>query len=86
MKRSWEARSKAASQVSPSEIDVIYETAMTNGAQVGKISGAGGGSFLNAADRSEIPLPLDQGSSGHRGERVPFDFVENGAELWKLPN
>ena len=44
MKRSWEAKKQTPASFH-SEIDVIYETALNNGAQAGKISGAGGGGF-----------------------------------------
>ena len=36
MQRSWEAKKQTASQVSTSQINVVYETALKNGALAGK--------------------------------------------------
>jgi D-glycero-alpha-D-manno-heptose-7-phosphate kinase len=43
---SWNNKKKMAHQISNPKIDLIYETAVKNGALGGKISGAGGGGYL----------------------------------------
>ena len=86
MKRSWEAKKQTASKVSTSEIDVIYETALKNGAQAGKISGAGGGGFLMLLTEPESRFRLIRALRNIEVNAVPFHFVENGAESWKLPS
>lgn len=42
----WNLKRTLASGISNSEIDLVYETAMKNGALGGKLLGAGGGGFL----------------------------------------
>lgn len=42
----WKSKKMMASGISNPEIDKIYETALSNGATGGKISGAGGGGFF----------------------------------------
>ena len=44
--QSWEIKKKLSSNVSNSEIDEMYHTALRNGAIGGKILGAGGGGYL----------------------------------------
>ena len=43
----WRLKKELASNISNSDIDSYYNLAMENGAYGGKISGAGGGGFLN---------------------------------------
>jgi D-glycero-alpha-D-manno-heptose-7-phosphate kinase len=86
MKRSWEAKKRTASEVSTSEIDVIYETALKNGAQAGKISGAGGGGFLMLLTEPESRFRLTRALRDIEVKAVPFHFVEGGAESWTLPS
>tara|TARA_B100000315_G_scaffold127921_1_gene117632 strand:+ start:5095 stop:6087 length:993 start_codon:yes stop_codon:yes gene_type:complete len=45
--KGWETKKKLASQVSNPSIDTYYNISIKNGAYGGKISGAGGGGFLN---------------------------------------
>ncbi len=43
---SWASKKKMAHNITNPDIDLIYETAMANGALGGKISGAGGGGYM----------------------------------------
>jgi|TARA_B100001971_G_scaffold214974_1_gene255976 D-glycero-alpha-D-manno-heptose-7-phosphate kinase len=52
--KGWKLKRTLASNISNSSIDDAYETAMNLGAFGGKISGAGGGGFLN------IIVPVDK--------------------------
>lgn len=47
MHEGWQMKRKLTSKISNSTIDSYYSIAMANGAIGGKISGAGGGGFLN---------------------------------------
>jgi D-glycero-alpha-D-manno-heptose-7-phosphate kinase len=47
MDEGWQMKRKLASKISNSTIDKYYSIAMENGAIGGKLSGAGGGGFLN---------------------------------------
>ena len=46
LNESWESKKKFTSEISNERIDLIYNTALANGAIGGKISGAGGGGFM----------------------------------------
>lgn len=68
----WLMKRKLASLISNPSIDRAYELAMANGAYGGKISGAGGGGFLNifaSPDRLEAISPLLQAQG-----LVPYRF------------
>ena len=84
MKRSWEAKKRTASSVSTSTIDLIYETALKNGALAGKLSGAGGGGFLMLLAEPESRFRLVRALRETEVDVVPFHFVERGAESWTL--
>ena len=43
---SWENKKKSSTKISNSRIDLIYKSAMEEGALAGKVSGAGGGGFI----------------------------------------
>jgi len=80
---SWLIKKQLASKISNSEIDRMYEMALTAGALGGKVSGAGGGGFLllyvprhkqevvrNALrNYRELPFYLEQD-----GSKVIFNF------------
>ena len=46
LKEGWELKKSLADGVSDTEIDGLYDTALSAGAEGGKIAGAGGGGFL----------------------------------------
>jgi D-glycero-alpha-D-manno-heptose-7-phosphate kinase len=74
LKKNWEMKKQLASNVSNSDIDLMYEKAMKGGALGAKISGAGGGGFLlvyctrdnqdklreSMKDYRELPFLLDK--------------------------
>jgi D-glycero-alpha-D-manno-heptose-7-phosphate kinase len=43
---SWQAKKRVSAKISNQRIDMLYELARANGAEGGKITGAGGGGFL----------------------------------------
>ena len=46
LKESWEIKKKTSAMISDSEIDDLYNKAISSGAEAGKVLGAGGGGFL----------------------------------------
>lgn len=83
--KAWEAKKRVSSVVSNSEIDRIYELAMTNGAYSGKVSGAGGGGFMffmvDPAKKYHLLKLLNE----QEGEVFNFHFVKDGTKGWKIP-
>ena len=72
----WEMKKKLSSGVTNNQIDSIYNTALDNGAVGGKISGAGGGGFLNVFatknDHEKIIIELSKKGL------IPFNFKHDG--------
>jgi len=58
--KNWEAQKQLASQISSSEIDLIYDFAISHGALGGKLCGAGGGGYFvfYTHDRNELGRKL----------------------------
>ena len=60
----WTMKKTLASKISNSFISEAYETALANGALGGKISGAGGGGFLNlivpSENRNNVKIALEK--------------------------
>jgi D-glycero-alpha-D-manno-heptose-7-phosphate kinase len=76
---SWLAKRSLSKEVSTSEIDEIYQSALGAGALGGKLLGAGGGGFLllfASPDRHEI---LKQKLDGLI--HVPFRFESGGSQI-----
>lgn len=80
----WEAKKKMAGSISNPVIEKAFETALSSGAESGKVSGAGGGGFImffvNPANRQNLIEAL----SGLDGRVMPFEFTEGGAHGWKI--
>lgn len=68
----WQLKRQLASQVSNPGINRYYNIAMKNGAYGGKISGAGGGGFLNIFARVDNHLNIT--NSLQKAGLVPFKF------------
>jgi D-glycero-alpha-D-manno-heptose-7-phosphate kinase len=75
----WQSKRSMSSQVSNSDVDDIYERAVSAGAIGGKITGAGGGGFLL--------LFVEPDRQDHVRERlneliyVPFGFEHSGSQI-----
>lgn len=82
---SWINKKKMAKHISNEYIDNIYETAMTNGALGGKISGAGGGGFMffycPGTSRYTVANAL---TNLQTGEVHPFEFSKRGLTTWTV--
>lgn len=86
MIHAWEAKKKTSNSVSNSNIDLIYEKAISSGAYCGKISGAGGGGFMllfvDPIRRNHVINSLNE----FKGKFVDFKFIKDGATSWKVRN
>jgi len=85
MRKGWEAKKSAASKISNSNIDRIYNLVMNNGGMAGKISGAGGGGFIMflvpPSKRMKIISLLEQEKVGRT---MPCHFVDEGMHAWRI--
>jgi len=80
---SWESKKKMAKGISNEFIDRIYETAITNGALGGKISGAGGGGFMFFYCPGNSSYKVAEALTNlNIGEIHHFEFCEKGLTTW----
>lgn len=79
MRQTWECKKQLASKISDSEIDEMYDRAISSGALGGKISGAGGGGFLLLYCPPETQRVVRQ-TLGHLRE-LPFAFERYGSRI-----
>jgi len=77
----WLMKTRLASNISNSTIDKAYAVAMDNGALGGKISGAGGGGFLNifAHPEKQDRLSTSLGAAGLTRYKMNID--SNGTQV-----
>lgn len=79
LNETWKIKRTLSDQISNSEIDAIYQTALRNGAEGGKLLGAGGGGFMafyvEPEHRSRVLRALD------RYLHIPFKFDFSGSEI-----
>jgi D-glycero-alpha-D-manno-heptose-7-phosphate kinase len=82
----WLAKRNAASSISNSFLDDIYQYAIDNGAESAKISGAGGGGFMmiycNPCRRIELISALKR----KEGLILMPSFTETGTQAWTIYN
>ncbi len=80
---SWLQKKSTAKNISNSNIDAIYETALDAGAIGGKISGAGGGGYMflicGHNKRHDVIKAVK-----HMADIVPFSFTRNGTMSWRV--
>ena len=76
---SWKTKRSLSSRVSNSQVEQIYEEAMSAGAIGGKLIGAGGGGFLllfvHPPDQSKVREKLNNLIC------VPFEFESSGSQI-----
>lgn len=76
---SWLLKRSLTDKISTTQIDEIYEVALSAGAIGGKLLGAGGGGFMIIFAR-----PEDQPHIGEKLKgllRVPFEFESSGSQI-----
>ncbi|HOO99821.1 MAG TPA: dehydrogenase [Bacteroidales bacterium] len=80
----WENKKKMASSISNSNIEKIYNTAVSAGAYGGKVSGAGGGGFMFFAVDPEKRMNVINELKKFRGYALNFHFSDHGCQGWKI--
>jgi D-glycero-alpha-D-manno-heptose-7-phosphate kinase len=80
----WLAKKNAASSISNSFLDELYQYVIDNGAESAKISGAGGGGFMmiycNPCRRIELIRALKE----KQGLVLTPSFTERGTQAWTI--
>lgn len=80
----WQHKKSIAEGITTPFIDEIYSTAMENGSNGGKISGAGGGGFMifycPGNTRSKVIKALDK----FGGSTKRYDFTTDGMNSWSI--
>jgi D-glycero-alpha-D-manno-heptose-7-phosphate kinase len=84
LNRSWAAKKRTATAIATSEIDALYNLALSRGALGGKVSGAGGGGFMMFVVPPEDRLDLVQALCGAGAEAGYVKLTERGAESWSV--
>lgn len=82
--QSWKAKQATATGVSTDVIDRLFDTAMSNGALAGKVSGAGGGGFAFFLVHPEHRYRLIEALNAAGGQASPAKFTSQGSEVWRF--
>jgi D-glycero-alpha-D-manno-heptose-7-phosphate kinase len=77
--RNWELKKNLSSNITSSEINDMYQTAMQGGAEGGKIAGAGGGGFLLVYCKRENHDKLREAMKNYR--EVSFMLEPHGSKI-----
>jgi D-glycero-alpha-D-manno-heptose-7-phosphate kinase len=81
---SWEVKKRLAKRISNARIDDITATALKNGAEAVKISGAGGGGFMMLFIDPKRRIDVTRSLDGFSGEMRRFEFNHDGVEAWTV--
>jgi len=82
LRQSWESKKRLSSSVTNSQLDEIYEKAISSGALAGKISGAGGGGFFMFFVPTKQRMSLIRSLSEYEGQIMNFHFTSIGVQSW----
>jgi D-glycero-alpha-D-manno-heptose-7-phosphate kinase len=80
----WTEKKKLSSKITNKKLEKIYNYAIKNGAQSGKISGAGGGGFFIFYVSAEKKFHLQEQLKKLDGYVINFHFENNGVESWAI--
>lgn len=80
----WQNKKQMAQSISNNLIDTVYETAMSNGATGGKISGAGGGGFMFFYCPGITKIKVARAIEKLGGRVQPFKFTQHGLVTWTI--
>ena len=80
---SWQDKRKLVKCMSNNKIDELYGVGMKNGANGGKLLGAGGGGYLLFSHSPKKRNQLVQALENNGGEIMNFNFEFNGTKTWK---
>ena len=84
MRKSWDAKKRAAHNITTPRIDAIHDTAMAAGALAGKVSGAGGGGVMTLLVDPAKRLDVIRALQTQPGHVMPCHLTKRGAEAWKI--
>lgn len=79
----WHEKKKFSALVSNSHIDVMYATAIANGAIGGKLCGAGGGGHMFFVCKEQSRYVVQEALEKVGARIVPFSFVTEGVVTWE---
>jgi D-glycero-alpha-D-manno-heptose-7-phosphate kinase len=77
----WQRKKKLSANIANSSINQVYDAALENGAEGGKITGAGGGGFLLLCCPPEKQANLTKVMQGFGLKKMNFQFEEHGAHV-----
>ncbi|MCL2184468.1 MAG: dehydrogenase [Treponema sp.] len=86
LSQGWLAKKNAASSISNSFLDDLYQFALDNGAQSAKISGAGGGGFMMIYCDPCRKNSLIRALKEKQGMVLTPSFTETGTQGWTIYN
>lgn len=81
----WNIKRRLSAKVSDDNIENLYQLALTQGADGGKLLGAGGGGFLLISSRSGRQPQIRQAMTAAGATELSFDYADCGAEGVKIP-
>lgn len=84
MNKSWIAKRKTAASISNSRIDGLFDAAMQAGALAGKVSGAGGGGFINFIVDPAKRMQVIKRLALEEGQVMTCSFTKRGTEGWRI--
>ncbi len=84
MKIAWESKKASSSSVTNYKINQIYDSAISDGALAGKLSGAGGGGFMMFFVPPEKRLKIIEGLKIFEGQYYEFHFSNYGCQSWRV--
>lgn len=84
MRQGWDSKKRSAKMVSNNQIEEIYDTAISNGALAGKVSGAGGGGFMMFFVPTERRMDVIRTLNQFDGQVSNCHFTKHGTQAWRL--
>jgi len=84
LNKGWDAKKKFTKEVTNERIDKIYESAISNGAIGGKITGAGGGGHILLYCEKNKQEFIKEKMKNLNLTFVKFNFHQNGAKVLNL--
>ena len=80
--RAWQNKKRMSGSISNPEIEALYDYAKANGAQAGKISGAGGGGFIMFAVAPVDKYDLKNALAEKGIATLDISFTQQGSQSW----
>lgn len=84
MKQGWESKKRSARTVSTPLIEEIYNSALSVGAYVGKVSGAGGGGFMMFLVPPNKRMAVIRALNCFKGQVSNCHFTKHGTQAWRI--